>query len=274
MSDWPLPSGNRKFESVGTNTSDSTSTTIASSGSGDTKGSWVELIAATTFNASSLTIRIVDYTVSVEQLFDIAIGAASSEEIIINNIVWSTRSIRSAGYEFTFPVSIPAGSRISCRAQSNDGSSTLALSAVIGVDSYSSASSSKIFTYGAVTATTSGATIDPGGVLNTKGTYTELIAATTLPLRWIGLIMGNRDNGTRTATFGLLDIAIGAAASEQVILPNIAYAFGDNGDMIMPTVFLPSWTDIPEGTRISIRAQCNITDAEDRLFDVIAYGGA
>jgi len=41
---------------------------------------------------------------------------------------------------------------------------------------------------------------------------------------------------------------------------------------MQPPVLGPFPVAIPSGSRIAARAQCNISDATDRLFDVAVYG--
>jgi hypothetical protein len=58
-----------------------------------------------------------------------------------------------------------------------------------------------------------------------------------------------------------------------VVLPNIGFTmqFATNACW-SPNTVGPLPVDIPAGTRIAARMQASITDATDRLMDVIVYG--
>lgn len=113
--------------------------------------------------------------------------------------------------------------------------------------------------------------MDPGGTIDTKGTYVQLSAATIAPIRFLNVSVGNRDNATMTTCVWRLDIAIGGAGSEQVIIPNLLFGVHASGDTIDPTTYsFP--VDIPAGVRLAARTDCSINDATDRLIDVCTYG--
>lgn len=110
-------------------------------------------------------------------------------------------------------------------------------------------------TYGNVTTTSLGTVITASGSTNTKGSYTQLISSTVGDTAAIYVAMTNvSSSGVAIA----MDIAVGAAASEQVIIPNIlsstnnSFSFG----MMFPV-------QIPSGTRISARIQA--TTASDTI---------
>ena len=127
-------------------------------------------------------------------------------------------------------------------------------------------------TYGADPATTIGASIDPGAVAHTKGAYTQLTAATTSTIKWLGISISNKKNTAHAATTTwLMDIAVGGAGTEGVVIPDLSFISMSTNQGFHPSYYsLP--VDIPTGSRIAVRAQCDITDATDRTFDVILYG--
>ena len=279
MSDWPLATGGRFVETTTTNAGTSKGVLVEADASANTKGAWIELIASTSYNSTNFIFIVQSYgaEVSVEYLVDIAIGAASSEQVIVENLQMSFNSIMYRnGRQYIIPINIPTGTRISCRCQSSDTATpNVVVSALLCSDTFLAPRSiNKIFTYGAVTADSGGTEIDPGAVANTKGSWVELVANTSLQLQYLSIAIGNRDNSARTDMYGLLDIGIGAGSSEQVVLSNIPIACNSNGDLMGPPFIGPVMFDIPEGSRIAVRAQCDITDATDRLFDIVLYGGA
>ncbi len=75
-------------------------------------------------------------------------------------------------------------------------------------------------------------------------------------------------------TYWLVDVAVGPAASEQIILPNLALSginFNSNAQVLnsaMPYLPLP----IAAGNRIAVRAQCSTATSPDRKIGATFYG--
>ena len=94
--------------------------------------------------------------------------------------------------------------------------------------------------------------------VHTKGAYAEIIAETAADTFWLNMVWV----ATRAANLDssmLLDLAIGAAASEKIIIPDLGVGFADligagNG---LGHLSIPFY--IPAGSRISARCQAAIT---------------
>ena len=104
---------------------------------------------------------------------------------------------------------------------------------------------------------TGGAAVTP--VVGSKGSYTEVFAA--LSNDTYGLMVLVHNSRTSAANRQIvLDIAIGAAGSEQVILPDLLVS---NASLINGTggvwYYFPIF--VPAGTRVAARAQSNSTTA-------------
>jgi hypothetical protein len=86
--------------------------------------------------------------------------------------------------------------------------------------------------------------------VNTKGSYVELIAST--PFYADAFYVGIRPSGT-TVTF-LVDLAVGASGSEQIILPDI---FSRSSSATAATPFSMFYVPIhiKDGQRIAARCQ-------------------
>lgn len=97
-------------------------TQITTGGTPHVKTGYTELIAATTYNTSKISISLggtLQSATRTDFLVDIAVGAAGSEVDIIKNILAGWAGNLSAGSKLiTLPINIPAGSRIAARAQS------------------------------------------------------------------------------------------------------------------------------------------------------------
>lgn len=274
MATFPLVEAAQRVENAGANTAASRGTTVTANGSNNVKGNYAELIAATAFEASFILIMLDDQVAAVDYLIDIAVGAGGSEVIIASNLLATggTGSI-VYGAHYMIPIKIPAGSRLAARCQCSTGSSAIRVSALLfGGGFLAPETLSLVTTYGDNTADSGGVSVDPGGTINTKGAYSQITASTTYQIRWLIIAIGNQLNNVRTSQSWLIDIAVGAAASEVVLLPNITLNCSTSPDIITPQTICMIPIKIPAGTRLSVRAQSDGNDATDRLFDVILYG--
>jgi hypothetical protein len=127
-------------------------------------------------------------------------------------------------------------------------------------------------TYGAATGDSGAVSVDPGGSANTEGSYSEITAGTTHNIKSLLIVVGTAGNGALSAANWLIDIATGTGGSEQILIPNLCMGAALQSDFMIPAVFGPFVVDIASGTRLAARAQCSITDATDRLFDMEILG--
>lgn len=253
---------------------------VASSVSANTKGSFVQLVAATSQDATWLEVFIRCATASSTLLVDIAVGGAGAEIVIIPNIMlFVTGTAPARALNIAVPCSIPAGSRISARCQAgasrtcqvgvrlfNDAMGSYQLPGVL-IDAYNVNTATSLVTN----------SVDPGGSANTKGAYAELTSSTTSSYQGFFLAVGPGNSTTSSTTTPLwgLDIAIGAAGSEIVILPDQlleAATTSSQASPIQPPALGYYPIPIPAGSRIAARAQCSATTANGRLLGVAFYG--
>lgn len=113
---------------------------------------------------------------------------------------------------------------------------------------------------------------NPTVTANTKATsFTQLIASTNFDAMYVAITVA-QSGASNTDTSTLMDIAIGAAASETVIIPNLLVGYGSN---------LSNWTNgrthffplyIPAGSRISARTQSVRTSGSQYVF-IELWGG-
>lgn len=113
-------------ETGGALTATSLPTAVTASASLHTKGSYTELLAATTKRSTCLMILIRSSTAASDFLIDVATGAAGSEVVLIPDLLYAS-SLTDMNY--TFPLRISAGTRISARCQA-DVSAAVCLMAV------------------------------------------------------------------------------------------------------------------------------------------------
>jgi len=113
--------------------------------------------------------------------------------------------------------------------------------------------------------------ITTGATPNTKTAYTQLFAATTYDVYGFWLYVSGTSNSAAIANF-LLDIAIGAGGSEQIILPDFQIGWrtapgaGFHGD------FIPLF--IPRGTRIAARLQSSLANDPGRITIFLNRGAS
>ena len=261
----------------GITASTSSGTNVASSATVHTKGSWVQLVASSTRDCCLLEVVISNEAVNNALIgaVDIGVGGAGSEVVVLQNLIVDA-GYAEVAYRYLLPVNIPAGSRIAARSQvDTTGAQNIRVSVTAFEGGFSqSPGAAGVDAIGFVAAATNGTTIDPGGTANTKGAYAELIAATARD--YFGLV-GTIDGLTgHTSTLGnnnmLLDIAIGAAGSEQIINPDQRWRSPSNSFvMLTPSPFYP--INIPAGSRLAARAQVSsITSTPGRTFGLTLYG--
>lgn len=255
-------------------------TSIATSTSAHTKAAnYTEISASTAFDIKSLIVSARNFTNEADFLIDVAIGAAGSEQIIIPNLLHTTKPYTTVWYIcknlFEFPISIPAGTRLSANAQSSyAGANAVNLDTIgfAGGGFVGPYQPTRVINLGADTSDSGGLAVDPGGSAYAKGAWSVLSASLERTIRGFSISIGNRANTARTTAFWWLDIGIGAEGSEVVILENFTLMARDTIDHVSPWYIPTIWIPVPAGTRVVARASCNITDATDRLFDIVLYG--
>lgn len=267
------------FRTIGANTATSRGAALPAGGA-NVKGAWVELTPASPIQADGLLVVISGGLGVGDSLSDIALGAAGAETIIAPNLFASqVRYVGGldigSGSFYYLPIAIPAGTRIAARQQNRSNVAIYMTVTLVRQSGLASQGLGTVSAYGAVTANSGGTSIDPGAVANTKGAWTELTAATAADIHALALALGGQHNAARTGAGWLLDVGIGAAGAEVVLLPDLSFSSSNvfnNIGGLWPSLFGPIPCYIPAGTRIAARAQCSTTDATDRIFDLIAYG--
>lgn len=246
----------------------STSGTVLTGGATGAEGAWVELIASTADDATFLELFLFNPNATSLGRVDIAIGASGSEVIIIPDIPTQMSGARSWQAPISFKVAIPKGSRVAARYCAT---TTSTINAIGFVGNSKDQTYGQIINFDPTSTCVSVLTIDPGATANTKGSWTEFIASTAEDINYLHIGTHNASyNGTQVSW--LADIGIGAAASEITILENLMF-----GKQIWDTSVEPitrkTPCNIPAGTRIAIRAQCNTITTPDRELNLSLMGG-
>jgi hypothetical protein len=246
-------------------------------GGAHAKGSYSTLTASTAFAADGFVFQGVGHSNGLrESLIDLATGAAASETVIVANMYagHGDNGIAS-GWWARFPLGVASGTRLSARLQCEVAGTPYHLT----VYAYSTDELPSTITgftcYGFTSATSiPGVSVDPGGTVDTKGSYSTIASSLANKVRAIAIKPTQQNTGSGNCVWKY-DVSTGAAASEVVLLGDITMGCAFNSDMILDSVVeLP--IEIAAATRIAVRSQCSINDATDRLvnFQIVGIEGA
>lgn len=234
----------------------------------NTKGAYSELIASAPYDAGGLVFDAF-FGSTYGWLFDIALGALGSERVVVPNIMIGTSALQ----RFYFPVQIPAGSRVSVAGQCNfNGAQTAYVHAEL-LTRMNGIRGRSIVDLGTTLTGSRGKSLDPGPTANTKYNWVELSPSVSYDLRelLVGLRRDADSPGNVDANW-LVDVGIGALGAEIVVIPNIwctATAYNEFKGAA------PIWASvqIPAGSRLVARCQCDQVSSADTLISAIGYGG-
>jgi hypothetical protein len=182
---------------------------------------------------------------------DIGIGAAGSEVAIVSNIaVGGITNQPNAGMLIDLPISIPAGTRVAFRAQSNrTATSSFGVQVIpaAAVDPQTTPTTADAL--GTATATSSGTAMS-----GASGTYVQITAATTKDYQAL-IIVPSLTVGSATTATVLYTVAVGAAGSERDIYQmQSAYDGGLGvGNIYTGGGILSGGGLVPSGSRIAIK---------------------
>ncbi|MEP6827925.1 MAG: hypothetical protein ABJA10_07605 [Aestuariivirga sp.] len=198
----------------------SNGTTVAASASLNTKGSWTQLLAAAsvTYDVFAISLIINNDSagaVATKNLYDIGIGGAGSEVVLIPNILnTGDVSTRAAPLrEIIIPCFIPRNTRISARKQSNVASKTSSVQIILhgaqglaplptfqGCDSY-----------GTDVTTSGGLSLTPGAS-GTYSAWTNIGATLTRDYKCIIPLVGTGSQTAMTNIFYYMQLGVSSTA--------------------------------------------------------------
>lgn len=115
--------GHSRIDAYGVDTTDSGGTSIDPGATINTKGAWVQITASTVATHKALAMSLGNQANTVATatpwLFDIGVGGAGSEQIVLPNFRLQANAAEVLAPSFTqfFPVDIPEGTRLAVRSQ-------------------------------------------------------------------------------------------------------------------------------------------------------------
>lgn len=259
MAVWPLQDSN--ITTQGGAILATSARTLITTATVNVKTAWVEIIAATSYPSSSLYVvtsgMVAAPAATSGGLFDVAIGAAGSEIVVVADVQCGFLT-SGAIANFFLPLRVPSGARISMRAQSSAVPKSMGVQIYLPTGGFvPMESSDRAVTYGALTASSGGTLLTTAGATNTKAAWTVITASTTAVARHMLVTLQPPDTATVTAGVGLVDIGVGAAAAEQVIISNMSYETTTAERIEYGPIVFP--VSVPAGSRLTARYQCSTT---------------
>jgi hypothetical protein len=185
---------------------DAASVLVTASSTIHTKGAWTEIIASTTIDAGWLVYNYTNFQngVATTGLLDIGIGAAGAETVLIANL---PSGYGNNGTQFTIPINIATGTRISARTQSAVSSRATTVAIGLKKDTHG-LNLSTVDTFNADTTTSSFTTA-------LASTYSQLTASTTNAYKAVAIHVAHRtETAVAVANNNRVRLATGASGSE------------------------------------------------------------
>lgn len=213
------------------------------------EGAYSELDASTAQNVCGLSVRSnTDIFINgsdTSMLLTLAVGAAASEQDIVANIAVGGATRQALTW---VPVHIPAGSRLSAKLRAEQVSDVYDAWVMLmfggqmpGWGGYAACDA-----IGADTANSRGTPIS-----NTAGTWTQIIASTTNPLRAFSMSFGLVD-ATMTGATHVVDVGVGPGGSEQILGTWVVTTTSTEAvDRIVGPPFIE--VPIPAGSRLAVK---------------------
>ena len=217
------------------------------------KGSWTQLIASTSANASMLLLNINSISASATNsatLLDIGTGASTFETVVIPNV--AVGGAGSGGIWIPIPLKIPSGTRLAVRAQSARTSVTFRCDPYLyDCGDYATAPTS----YGAADVMTPDTSTSQGiSFSGASGTWVEAIASTDKAYRGVILVASTHDTDIASIS-PTLDVGVGANLSE-VSFGALLHSYLNSESSRMLAPILPPFgrgSVIPAGSRLAVR---------------------
>lgn len=260
------------WATYGANTSNTNPTQLVAADNAK-PATWDEVVSSTSFDVNAIYLWARAFNNTIAFAIDIGTGAASSETVVIENILLDDNVGGQALMQAFHVPTISSGTRIAIRAEGT-GTSNNNLEYVMVVASDwidAPAASPTITTYGVTLGSTEKNTqYDPGGSAHTKNGWTELTpgsaAVSGIDFYWV--VIGRRNNTVLTSGDFLFDIGVGSPGAQTAVIQNMPFRALGTTDFMTPVWHGPFRGDDISSQRIWVQAQSQITDATDRLFGV------
>jgi hypothetical protein len=283
MATWRLSGGAQQVaDSASWTSSQYVRTAVVASSTAHAKGAWTQVVAATSTTWRGFLLLFGTRSTGAtdtSSLLDVGIGDAGSEVVIVADLPVGY----TAGGTALIPIEVPAGVRVALRRQDAVGSNNTAygLYPIAGEPAGGGAPRCAAATTYGTTAATSQGTAVTAASNNTFGSWVELAAATSSPIRRLLVgIQGNGDTDVAANSAFSIEIGVGAAGAEVAVarLGSFtgsaefmnAYPFMA-GLQSLPGV-VPLALSIPEGSRLAVRYMAAAAGTTNPSIDVTLIG--
>lgn len=251
----------------------------ASTTSANVLGAWAEVVASLTADVGFVHITIplpMDGAAGINSSYQLSIGvgAAGSEVVVVDDLAvgWLPQAVTTSDTRghpgFLLPLFIPRGSRVAIALRSTRFPSTKSFVLNFFAPFTGLKPSNKIQGIGLSTANSRGTVLTTPGAINTKGAWTELTAATAEPFAALAVAIQGGSDTTQAQTEALVDVGVGAAGSEVVVISDIGVSISSSEFMTHLSPLVHSVV-IPKGSRIV--ARCALAALTSTL-DVAVHG--
>ena len=186
----------------------------------------------------------------------VAIGGSGSEVAIATDIPLHMPSTRRQLTSVYLPVNVPAGSRLSVKLSRDTGTSGTATVGILGIQGGVGfpVGFQRATGYG-LTASFGYSTATASASANTLGSYGQITASTANNMKALTFALHSTSSTTST---NLLNLAVGGAGSETVILANVPLYIYASTAQTNVVSYGPLPCNIPSGTRLAANLQSSV----------------
>ena len=236
-------------------------TTVTAGATANTKGSYATLGTAG-FEYDGLHVGITGLPGGGTSRYriDIAINTGGSDQVVVGDLYFDPTpagSYFAAQKTVCIPVAVPNGAVIKARAQATTASVTCSVS-VLGFCGDAKATKG----FRGLLSATDWTNTDPTNTVTLSGTtltgWVQVQASTAQRIAGLYLMLDSLGSTTLTSAHTTFEIGIGASGSEHttgIIVPTQLAAAA-----VIDQLHGPYPCDIAAGTRLSVRAQCDVAD--------------
>lgn len=271
-----VPAGGNSFQNVQSNAAgrpNAAQGTAVTPAVGS-KGSWAQVFASLDFDTFGLLICINGNSASAASrntVIDIGVGGSGSEIVLIPDLIAGNAigytTMGGGGLWYYFPVAIPAGTRLSIRAQGTVTTGTQAYIQAFQKPLNPAMVRSAAYVEAIGMTLPQGTAVTAGGA--SEGSWTLLGATTKACWHWqVGAQVTSADT-THAGNSIHIDIAEGDASNKNVILQDVILMTSTSEQACMGPKLIGCEWSVPAGRNIYARAQASGT--ADSLF-ISAYG--
>lgn len=200
-------------------------------------GSYTQLTAGLPQAICGFYLYLYPYTNVGQWSITVGIGPAGAEQTLIADLLGATENFPGRLNYGYWPFTLPAGTRLAIKGKCAGASQ----SCQIGIIPVAGNSGAPPLT---TTVTYAGSGISQSG--SGVSAWTQLVLSTNSYWRWVGASM----NSATTNWDGAIDIGMGPAGAEQVIIAGIP---GDGRSHPTVQMFGPVPVYIPGGARLAVR---------------------